>query len=205
MTPPTSTDQLITGVDFVALPTHDLEASAAFYGETLGLRRSVYMPERSYAEFETGQPHAERDRRREDGPRAPRPARTAIALHVEDVEAARKTLEARGVEFRGETLRHGRLPHGVLRGPRRQRADAPPPLRAANDGRLTAPQQPKQPARLPCPAPRGRPRRDPERSTSLRPCSSRASRPRWSTRPRRSPDASGRCRCPRGTRCSGPR
>lgn len=106
MTPPTSTDQLITGVDFVPLPTHDIEASAAFYGETLGLRRSVYMPERSYAEFETGnltlsvidaekmglEHHAQQ---------------TEIALHVDDVQAARKTLEARGIEFRGETLDTG--------------------------------------------------------------------------------------------------
>ena len=41
-------------MDFVALPTHDIEASSRFYGETLGLRRSVYVPERNYAEFETG-------------------------------------------------------------------------------------------------------------------------------------------------------
>jgi extradiol dioxygenase family protein len=46
--------QPITGVDFVALPTHDVEKAAAFYGDTLGLRRSVYMPDRHFAEFETG-------------------------------------------------------------------------------------------------------------------------------------------------------
>ena len=45
MTPSsTATEQLISGVDFVALPTHDIVAAAEFYGETLGLRRSVYMP-----------------------------------------------------------------------------------------------------------------------------------------------------------------
>ena len=55
MSPPSiAKEQLISGVDFFALPTHDLEAAADFYGETLGLRRSVYMPERNYAEFETG-------------------------------------------------------------------------------------------------------------------------------------------------------
>ncbi len=42
------------GVDFVGMPTKDLEAAAAFYGETLGLRRSVWIPERNYSEFETG-------------------------------------------------------------------------------------------------------------------------------------------------------
>lgn len=46
--------ELITGVDFVAVPTNDLDAAVEFYGTTLGLTRSVYMPERNFAEFETG-------------------------------------------------------------------------------------------------------------------------------------------------------
>ena len=45
---------LITGVDFVAVPTQDLERAVEFYGTTLGLPRSVYRPERNFAEFETG-------------------------------------------------------------------------------------------------------------------------------------------------------
>ncbi len=99
----TNTAQLITGVDFVALPTHDVEQAAAFYGETLGLRRSVYMPERHFAEFETGnltlsvidaekmglEHHVQHHE---------------VALHVDDVEAARRLLEERGVRFRGEIL-----------------------------------------------------------------------------------------------------
>jgi catechol 2,3-dioxygenase-like lactoylglutathione lyase family enzyme len=44
---------LIGPVDFIGLPTHDLATAVAFYGETLGLRRSVYMPDRNFAEFET--------------------------------------------------------------------------------------------------------------------------------------------------------
>ena len=50
----TATEQLISGVDFVGIPTHDLQRAVAFYGDTLGLHRSVYMPERNFAEFETG-------------------------------------------------------------------------------------------------------------------------------------------------------
>jgi len=98
--------QLVTGVDFVVLPTHDVEKAAEFYGETLGLRRSVYMPERHFAEFETGnltlsiidadamglEHHT---------------MRHEVALHVEDVADVRKTLEERGVEFRGEILDTG--------------------------------------------------------------------------------------------------
>jgi predicted enzyme related to lactoylglutathione lyase len=96
----------ITGVDFVALPTHDVEKAAAFYGDTLGLRRSVYRPERHFAEFETGnltlsvidadgmglEHHVQRHE---------------VALHVDDVQAARTLLEERGVEFRGEILDTG--------------------------------------------------------------------------------------------------
>ena len=48
------TTRIITGVDFVGLPTHDLAAAVAFYGTTLGLPCSVYRPERNFAEFETG-------------------------------------------------------------------------------------------------------------------------------------------------------
>lgn len=97
---------LITGVDFVALPTHDIERAVAFYGETLGLRMSVHNEERQYAEFETGnltlsiidaeamglEHHIQRHE---------------IALHVDDVEEARATLQERGVRFRGETFDTG--------------------------------------------------------------------------------------------------
>ena len=37
---------LVTGVDFVSVPTRDLAAAVEFYGTTLGLHRSVYVPER---------------------------------------------------------------------------------------------------------------------------------------------------------------
>ncbi len=101
-----ATAQLITEVDFIGMPTRDLAAAAAFYGDTLGLRRSVYKPERNYAEFETGnvtlsvynptamgmEHHAN-----------PNP----LALHVQDTARARAALEERGVEFQGDTLDTG--------------------------------------------------------------------------------------------------
>ena len=43
-----ATSELVRGVDFVGVPTHDVPTAAAFYGETLGLPRSVYMPERHF-------------------------------------------------------------------------------------------------------------------------------------------------------------
>jgi predicted enzyme related to lactoylglutathione lyase len=99
----TDATPLITGVDFVALSTHDLPKAVEFYEKTLGLERSVYLEERNYAEFEAGDltlsvidaeamgmEHKVRGHE--------------IALHVEDVQAARKTLEERGVEFRGDII-----------------------------------------------------------------------------------------------------
>jgi predicted enzyme related to lactoylglutathione lyase len=101
-----STEQLIGGVDFVALPTHDIARSVEFYGDTLGLRRSVYMPERNYAEFETGNlTLSVIDAEKMGLEHHPQP--TEIALHVDDVPEARTALEARGVEFRGDTFDTG--------------------------------------------------------------------------------------------------
>jgi predicted enzyme related to lactoylglutathione lyase len=101
-----SAEQLIGGVDFMAVPTHDLEAASEFYGQTLGLRRSVYIPERNYAEFETGNLTLSVIDAEAMGLEH-HPHRHQIALHVDDVEEARKALEQRGVSFGGETLDTG--------------------------------------------------------------------------------------------------
>jgi len=101
-----TTEQIVTGVDFVAVPTHDLHAAAAFYGDTLGLRRSVFMPERNYSEFETGNltlSVIDAEKMGMDH----HVNRNAIALNVEDVAAARAALQAAGVSFNGETLDTG--------------------------------------------------------------------------------------------------
>jgi predicted enzyme related to lactoylglutathione lyase len=96
----------ITGVDFVMVPTHDLEAAVAFYGETLGLRRSVHMPERHFAEFETGNlTLTVMDSEAMGLQHAVNP--NATALHVDDVAAARSGLEAQGVAFAGDIVDTG--------------------------------------------------------------------------------------------------
>ncbi len=102
----TNTTELITGTDFVSIPTRDVEAAARFYGETLGIPRSVYMPERNFAEFETGNLtltviHAEKMGL------GHHVNKNHIALHVDDVEAARKALEQRGVTFSGDIFDTG--------------------------------------------------------------------------------------------------
>ena len=98
--------QQITGTDFVGIPTRDLDTAAAFYGDTLGLRRSVYLPERNYAEFETGNLTLSVYNASEMGlehNRTPNP----LALHVGDVAQARAELEGKGVQFNGEILDTG--------------------------------------------------------------------------------------------------
>lgn len=93
----------ITGTDFVMMPSRDLEASVAFYGEVLGLHRSVYLPERNYAEFETGNLTLS-IALTENFPFGYHPNPNPLALHVDDLPAARAALEAAGVTFQGDTF-----------------------------------------------------------------------------------------------------
>ena len=101
-----TTEQLVTGVDFVPFSTQDMDKAVEFYGEILGLRRSVYMPERNYAEFETGNVTFSVVVGEAMGI-GHRVNALAVALHVDDVAAARATLEQRGVEFSGDILDTG--------------------------------------------------------------------------------------------------
>jgi predicted enzyme related to lactoylglutathione lyase len=101
-----TTEQLITGVDFVGIPTHDLETAVAFYGKTLGIPMSVHMPERNFAEFETGNLtlnilNAEKMGLKHTTVQNP------VALHVDDVPAVRAKLEEKGVEFTMDTFDTG--------------------------------------------------------------------------------------------------
>jgi predicted enzyme related to lactoylglutathione lyase len=101
-----ATGELVGGVDFVGIPTKDLEAAAAFYGDVLGLRRSVWIPDRNYSEFETGNLTLSVYNAEAMGLNHNRLA-NALALHVDDVEEARQALESRGVEFSADTLDTG--------------------------------------------------------------------------------------------------
>ncbi len=96
----------ITGTDFVTIPSRDLVAASVFYGEILGLHRSVYLPERHYSEYETGNLTLSVVNAEGVGMEY-HVNRNPIALHVADVAAARAALEARGVEFGGDILDTG--------------------------------------------------------------------------------------------------
>jgi catechol 2,3-dioxygenase-like lactoylglutathione lyase family enzyme len=91
-------------VDFVSLPSRNIQRARRFYLETLGLpletdtpvgfevkagqlTLSVWEPEK------VGAPFA--------------PNANDVALRVKDVEASRKTLEQKGVKFKDETLDSG--------------------------------------------------------------------------------------------------
>jgi predicted enzyme related to lactoylglutathione lyase len=108
---------IVTGVDFVSIPTQDLARSVAFYGDTLGLVRSAYMPERNFAEFETGTVTLSLIDPKKMGVGEFQAAINPIALHVEDVAAARATLEERGVTFGGDTFDTGVCHMGFFQDP----------------------------------------------------------------------------------------
>jgi catechol 2,3-dioxygenase-like lactoylglutathione lyase family enzyme len=94
---------MINGLDFVGVPSTDAERTRSFYVDTLGLRPddkarfefwladtcfTIWEPERQ------GRPFA--------------PQKNAHpALHVDDVAATRAELEAKGVEFVGQTFDTG--------------------------------------------------------------------------------------------------
>lgn len=94
---------MIAKVDFIGIPSRDSERSRRFYVETLGLRPDehgqfefwagetcfgVWEPEKMGMEFA--------------------PQKNAHpALYVDDVTVARAELEAKGVEFSGETFDSG--------------------------------------------------------------------------------------------------
>ena len=103
----TQAETIVTGVDFVSVPTRDLDRAVAFYGETLGLRRSMYQPERNFAEFETGTVTLSVVDPERMGIGSFQANANHLALQVEDVAAARSRLEERGVTFGGDIFDTG--------------------------------------------------------------------------------------------------
>ena len=92
--------------DFVSVLTADKERSLKFYGETLGLRRNDLAHE-DWPEFETGNVTLAIVTPEQIGREGFTAATMPIALRVPDVEGARATLEAAGVEFPRETIDTG--------------------------------------------------------------------------------------------------
>jgi predicted enzyme related to lactoylglutathione lyase len=101
-------------VDFVAVPVEDRERAARFYEETLGLRKNPNSTE-TWIEFETGNVTlALVDPATAGQPFAPLPF-GSIVIRVPDVEAAKGSLQAAGVEVLGETWDSGVCNGAVFR------------------------------------------------------------------------------------------
>jgi len=91
-------------VDFISVPVTDLERSTAWYREALGEQ----IGEGNWPEFQLGEnvslylidPT-------NIGQNFQGPHTSSFALRVPDVEEARRELEGRGIEFRGETFDTG--------------------------------------------------------------------------------------------------
>jgi len=91
---------MIEGADFIGVPSQDANRSRQFYGETLGLRQA----ENAQYEFWAGDTCLAIWEPKQFGMEFAPQKNGHIALRVPDVEEARKQLEAKGVEFLGETL-----------------------------------------------------------------------------------------------------
>jgi catechol 2,3-dioxygenase-like lactoylglutathione lyase family enzyme len=97
---------LITGTDFIAVSTKDIERATDFYGNVLGLPEGKRWGNMPAVEYETGnltiavmqsdafgiEPHANTH---------------PIEFHVDDFEGAKAELESRGVTFRGDVIDSG--------------------------------------------------------------------------------------------------
>jgi catechol 2,3-dioxygenase-like lactoylglutathione lyase family enzyme len=84
-------------VDFVSVLTRDIQRAKRFYGDVLGL--AIETEGENDMEFSLGQVTLD-----VFNPGTPFVASTAgIAIRVPDVAAARSELEAKGVEFEGDT------------------------------------------------------------------------------------------------------
>ena len=94
---------MIGGLDFVGVPSTDAERSRAFYLETLGLQQD----KKARFEFWVGETcFGIWEPARQGFEFAPQKG-AHLALHVDDVAAARAELEAKGIEFFGDILDTG--------------------------------------------------------------------------------------------------
>ena len=103
-------------VDFVSIPTRDLDRAATFYGETLGFERDS-LSNSAWPEFTAGNVTLAVVVPDQIGMEfVPLPS-GAIAIRVPDVADARTELEAQGVVFEGETFDSGACRMAFFRDP----------------------------------------------------------------------------------------
>jgi catechol 2,3-dioxygenase-like lactoylglutathione lyase family enzyme len=91
-----ASDLGVERVDFITIPTRDIERARAWYGEVLGLATDPNNPE----ELTAGQVTLSFWNPAEDGIEFS-PSIGGFALRVADVDRAKAALETKGVEFVG--------------------------------------------------------------------------------------------------------
>jgi catechol 2,3-dioxygenase-like lactoylglutathione lyase family enzyme len=94
---------MITKTDFIGVPSTDADRTREFYVDTLGLRPD----ENSKYEFWVGDTCFGIWEPAKLGMEFQPQKNAHPALHVDDIEVARKELEAKGVEFAGDTFDTG--------------------------------------------------------------------------------------------------
>ncbi len=110
------TTSLITGVDFVTVPTNDFEASREFYGDVLGLPEVKQWGNMPAVEFQAGAlTIAVMDPTAFGQPFVPHSV--PIAFQVDDVPAAREVLEAKGVTFVTDLIDSGTCHQAIFLDP----------------------------------------------------------------------------------------
>ena len=80
-------------IDFIARPVADLAPADSWHGDTLGLARNPHASGDRWVEYETGNLTL-----------ALSTFGGALAFGVDDVDAARSELEAKGIVFDGDTI-----------------------------------------------------------------------------------------------------
>ena len=101
----TTGTQVISGVDFITVPTRDYEAARKFYGDVLGLPFAKQWGEMPAGEFETGTVTIAVMQSDAFG----------VEFHVDDFEAAKAELESRGVEFVSDVIDSGVCVQAIFR------------------------------------------------------------------------------------------
>jgi predicted enzyme related to lactoylglutathione lyase len=96
----------VTGTDFLTVFVKDFGSASDFYGGVLGLECSARYGKMPGGEFETGNLTLQVMDSSAVGIEFS-PNKHPVALHVDDVEAARGALEDRGIAFKGETIDSG--------------------------------------------------------------------------------------------------
>ncbi len=115
-----TTTATVTGVDFVSVPTQDLDRAADFYENVVGLTPGPRWQRPGQpamgAEFETGTVTIALIASEAFGIEFS-PHKVPIALHVDDVAIARAELESRGVTFLGDIIDSGVCYQALFRDP----------------------------------------------------------------------------------------